>query len=95
MGKKFRRNRSILLCFRDELVFAFNTEIQDSRQKWRENNFCEKSPVDSADTLRIKNFVEIAVFCTISEISIILHLTQKFMIAAKSGGKTIFAKRRQ
>ena len=24
----------------------FNTEIQDGRQKWWENNFCEKSPVD-------------------------------------------------
>ena len=29
--------------------FAFYTEIQDGRQKWRENNFCEKLPVDCAD----------------------------------------------
>ena len=28
--------------------FAFNTEIQDGRQKWWENNFWEKSPIDSA-----------------------------------------------
>ena len=40
-------------------------EIQDGRQKWRENNFFEKTPVDSADTLRIKN------------LSISLHLRDK------------------
>ena len=39
VGQKFRRNRSILLRFRDKLVFAFNAEIQDGRQKWRENDF--------------------------------------------------------
>ena len=33
----------------------FKAEIQDGRQKWRENNFWEKSPIDSADTLRVKN----------------------------------------
>ena len=38
VGQKFHRNRSIMLCF------AFNTEIQDGRQKWQKNNFCEKSP---------------------------------------------------
>ena len=31
--------------------YAFYAEIQDGCQKWRENDFCEKSPVDSADTL--------------------------------------------
>ena len=40
--------------------FAFYTEIQDRCQKWQENDFCKKSPADSADTLRVKNFVEIA-----------------------------------
>ena len=95
MGQKFRRNRSILLCFRDKHVFAFNTEIQDGRQKWQENNFCEKSPEDSVDTLRVKNFVEIALPCSVSEINAFLHLTQKFKMAAKSGGKTIFVKSRQ
>ena len=40
--------------------FAFYAEIQNGHQKWQENDFWEKSSVDSADTLRIKNFVEIA-----------------------------------
>ena len=41
-----------------------NTEIQEGHQKWRENEFCEMSPIDSADILRVKNFVEIALFPT-------------------------------
>ena len=27
----------------------FNTEIQEGCQKWRENEFCEMSPMDSTD----------------------------------------------
>ena len=38
----------------------FNTEIQDGYQEWRENDFCKKSPVDSADIVWVKNFIEIA-----------------------------------
>ena len=40
----------------------FNTKIQDGRQKWRENIFffCEIMPIDSADTLRVKKFVQIS-----------------------------------
>ena len=91
VGQKFRRNRSILLRFQDKRVFVFNAEIQDDC-RWQENNFWEKSPVDCADTLRVKNFVKIALSHSISEISGILRLTQKFKMAAKSGGKTIFAK---
>ena len=37
-------------------------------QKWRENNFWENSPVYSENTLGVKNFDEIALSCTISEI---------------------------
>ena len=29
----------ISLRFRDKRIFVFNTEIQDARQKWRENVF--------------------------------------------------------
>ena len=54
------------------------------------NDFCEKSPVDSADTLGVKNFVEIALSRSVSEISAYLCLTQKFKMAAKSGGKMFF-----
>ena len=95
MGQKFCRNRSISLPFRDKRVFAFKAEIQDGRQKWRENDFWEKSPVDSADTLWVKNFIEIALSRSVSEINVFLHLRQKFTMAAKSGRKTSFGKSRQ
>ena len=57
--------------------------------------FCEIMPVDSVDTLWVKNFVEIALSRSVSEINMLLHFTQKFKMAAKSGGKTIFEKSRQ
>ena len=82
----------ISLRFGDKHIFAFYTEIQDGRQKWRENVFCKKLPVDSADTLQVKNFVEIALSGSISKIIAFLRFTQKFMMAAKSGGKMFFAK---
>ena len=90
MDQKFCRNRSILLCFRDKRVFAFTADIQDGCQKWRENNFGEKLPVDSADTLWVKNFVEITLSCSVSEINAFLHFMQKFKMADKSDGKIIF-----
>ena len=93
VGQNFRRNRSISLRFRDKRIFVFNTEIQDGRQKWRENVFfCEIMPVDSADTLWVKNFVEIALSRSVSEINTFLHFMQKFKMVAKSGRKTFFAK---
>ena len=92
VGQKFRQNCSISLRFQDKRVFVFNAEIQDGCQKWQENNFWEKSAVDSAATLWVKNFVEITLSRSISEISGFLHLTQKFKMAAKNGRKTIFAK---
>ena len=55
VGQKFHLNRSISHRYRDKCVFVFYAEIQDRRQKWQENNFWLKSPVDSADTLRAKN----------------------------------------
>ena len=72
--QKFHRNHSISLCFRDKLVFAFNTEIQDGHQKSQKNNFCEKSPIHSADTLQIKNFVKIVLSCSVSEINAFLKV---------------------
>ena len=45
--------------------------------------------------LEVKNFDKIALSCTISEINAFLHFTQKFKMAAKYGGKTIFGKSRQ
>ena len=69
VGQKFCWNHSISLRFREKRVFAFNAEIQDSHQKWWENNFCEKLPVDSAHTLQVKIFVEIALSHSVSEIN--------------------------
>ena len=45
---------------KDKCMFAFYVEIQDGHQKWRENDFWEKSPDNSADTFGVKNFTEIA-----------------------------------
>ena len=56
------------------------------------NDFWEKSSVNSADTLRVKNFVETALSRTVSEINAFLHFTQKFKMTAKNGGKTFFGK---
>ena len=58
-------------------------------------DFREKLPVDSADTLRVKNFVEIALSGTVSENNVFLHFMWKFKLAAKNGRKTIFGKSRQ
>ena len=45
--------------------------------------------------IQIKNFVEITLSRSVSEINTVLHFMQKFKMAAKSGGKTIFDKSRQ
>ena len=55
MGQKFCRNRSISLRFLDKHV----SFTQKFKMAARKNNFGGKSPVDSAYTLRVKNFVEI------------------------------------
>ena len=55
-------------------------------------NFGEKSPVA---TLWVKNFDEIALPRTVSEINAFLCFMQKFKSAVENGGKTIFGKSRQ
>ena len=84
-GQIFHRNRSISLHFRNKLVFAFNAEIQDGRQNWRENDFCEKLLVDFADTQRVKNFIKITLSHTVFKIFTLFHFPQKSKMAAKSG----------
>ena len=71
----------------------FNAEIQDGHQKWPQSDFCEMSPVHSADTLRVKNFIKIAQSHTVSRINALLHFMQKIKMAAKSGGKAIFGEK--
>ena len=48
--------------------FCILHKIQDGHQKWRESDFGEKLPVHSIDTLWVKNFVEIPLSRTVSEI---------------------------
>ena len=57
--------------------FAFYTEIQGGRQKWRENDFWKKSQVDSKYTLWVKNFVETALSRSVSEINVFLQILLK------------------
>ena len=91
-GQKFHRNCSIAHHFRDKCVFVFYAEIQDGHKKWQENDSWEKSPVVTADILRIKNFVEIALSRIISKIKALLHFTEKFKMASKNCGKRFFGK---
>ena len=82
-GKKSCRNCSILHPFQDKCIFAFNAEIQDDRQNGGKAIFLEKLPVNSTDTLRVENFVEIALSCTVSEINMFWHFMQKFKMYLK------------
>ena len=59
-------------------------------KKWRENDFWQNIADDSVYTLRVKNFVEIALSHTISKINLFLHFTQKLKMAAKNGAKNNF-----
>ena len=69
----------------DKCVFAFYTEIQDGGKA-----IFEKCCQYTADTLRVKNLVEIALSRTVSKINTLLHFTQKFKMVAKSGGKATY-----
>ena len=46
-----------------------------------------KSPLDSADTLGVKNFIETALCRTTYKLNAFLHFTQKFEMAPKQQGK--------
>ena len=79
--------------FPDKCVLHFAQKFKMPTKKWRENDFCKMSPVHSADTLWVQNFVKIALSRTVSEINVLLRFTQKFKMAAKSGGKAIFSRK--
>ena len=68
------------------IFFAFYTEIQNGHQKWHENDFWENN-------LRVKNFVEIALSRSISEINRFLCFMQKLKTAAESGGENTFCEK--
>ena len=56
---------------------AFYTEIEDGRQKWQENNCWEKSLIDSAGSLWVKNFVKIALSGSVFEINVFLPFLRR------------------
>ena len=49
----------------------FYTEIQAGHQKWHEKDFWGKFLADSPDSLGVKNFAEIALSHTVSEIRVV------------------------
>ena len=63
---------------------------------WRENDFWEKLPVNSPDTLGIKKILtksqEIVLSCTVSEIYAFWRFTQKFKMPPKMAGKRFLGK---
>ena len=65
-------------------INAFCSEIQDGHQKWQENDFWGNSPVDSGDTLALKNFNEIALSRTVFKIFTLFYFPLKFKMAAIS-----------
>ena len=84
LGSKFCRNLAISKINK---FFAFSAEIQDGCQKWWENYFWTKLPHGSADTLKVENFIEIALSQAVSEINAFLSFMQNFKMATKHGGK--------
>ena len=85
VGQKFRQNCSISLRFQDKHIFVLNAEIQDGHQKWRENDFYKKSPVDSTDTLWVKNFIEITLSRSVIKINVVFFsLSEKLPVDSAS-----------
>ena len=80
-GSKILSKSVYLAPFQDKCVFALYAEIQNGRQKWRENNFWEKSLIQSADNLRVKNLVEIALSCSVSKVNALLYFIVKYKVA--------------
>ena len=55
------------------IFFYVKQKFKMATQKWLENNFWEKMPVHSTDTLGVKNFVKITLSHTVSETLKIFH----------------------
>ena len=73
------------------MCFCVYAEIQDGRQKWREIDFCEKSPVHSADNLQVRNLVKISLSGTVFQINVFCVLCRNSRWPPKTGGKVVFA----
>ena len=69
-------------------IDALNGDFQDDHQKWCGNDFWKKM-LDDCNTLGVKKFVKITIT---TKINMPLCFMQKFKMAAKNCGKTIFGK---
>ena len=69
MDPKFCRNHSISHRFQDECAFALTQKFKMAAKSGGKVIFAKKSLVDSVYILWDKNFIEIALSRTVSEIS--------------------------
>ena len=92
-GSKILSKWLYFALFPRHVVLRFMQKFKMTTKKWQENEFGEKTLVDSADTLGFKNFVEIAPSHSVSEINGFLHLTHKFKRPPKMAGKHFWRKR--
>ena len=76
MGKKFCQNRSISLYSEINVLLHFTQKFKVVAKSGGDSDFCLKLSVDSSYTLRAKNFVEIALSCTVSEVSVFMFHTE-------------------
>ena len=93
VGQKFCQNCSVMLCFGDKRVFLrFTQKFKIVAKSGGKTFFCKKSPVDSADTVRVKNFIEISLSCSVSEINAFFLFYANSRWPPKVAGKRFFGK---
>ena len=59
-------------------------------KKWRENDFWQNIADDTVYTLQVKNYIEMAVSCTVSEINMFCILCRNSIWPPKMAGKLFF-----
>ena len=91
-GSKISSKSLYLSLFLINAFLRFTQKFKMAAQKWQEKHFWEKSPVHFEDTLCVKNFVQIALSRTFSDINAYLHFTKKFKIVAQIGAKRFLGK---
>ena len=66
--------------------------VKISPKKWWQNDFEEKFPVDSVDTLRVKTFAKITLSRTVSEINVFCVLCRNSRWPPKMAGNNFWEK---
>ena len=95
-GQKFRQNPSVSHGFRDKCIFLHFMQKfmmatkNDRKMLFGKNAFLNHLIVQIPSG--VKNFAEITLSHTVSEINVFLHSTQKFKMANKDGGKMTYGK---